>query len=134
MCAKDLRVGARKMSISENVFVEEASTKASWLVNRESRGPGDIPGAMRRIEQRYGISYATLMSLRYRRPKDILISTYVRISEAHRAECERQKRLMEHETTIADARTKLGRIIDRAADALDRRADALVSKDGEAVK
>lgn len=107
-------------------FVEEASTKASWLVQREARGPGDLPQAMRRIEARYGIPYATLLSLRYRRPKDIWISVYVRICEAHRAECERQKRLIEHEAAIADARTWIGKSVLAEAQALDRTEDGTV--------
>lgn len=131
MCAKFLRFGAKNMSSSAEGFVEEASAKASWLVQREARGPGDLPNAMKRLEARYGIPYSTLVSLRYRRPKDILISVYVRISEAHRAECERQKRLLEHEASVSRARTGLGTIIDRAADALDRVADEILpTKDG----
>lgn len=123
MCAKFLRFGAKNMSSSAEGFVDEASTKASWLVHREARGPGDLPNAMRRIEQRYGIPYSTLVSLRYRRPKDILISVYVRISEAHRAECERQKRLLDHEASISKARTRIGEAMDRAAAALGATKD-----------
>lgn len=126
--------GAKSVSSSAETFVEEASSKASWLVQREVRGPGDLPQAMHRIEARYGIPYATLLALRYRKPRDILISVYVRICEAHRAECERQKRLIEHEAAIASARTWVGAVIDRTASVLDRAAIAVVSTDDEALR
>lgn len=127
MRGKFRSAGAKSVSSSAETFVEEASSKAQWLVQREVRGPGDLPQAMRRIEARYGVPYATLLSLRYRKPRDILISVYVRICEAHRAECERQKRLIEHEAAVANARTWVGRAVVDAA-------QALVREDHEAVK
>src|ERR1700722_8876728 len=99
-------------------FVEEAAEKASWLVRREARGPGDLENAMRRIESKYGLSYSTLWALRYRKPRDLLVSTFVRIIAAYDAEIERQKRLLDHEATVSKARTRFGEIIDRTADAL----------------
>ena len=117
---------AKKMSSSAEIFVTEASQKAAWLVQREARGPGDLPNAMRRLEARYGIPYSTLVSLRYRKPRDILISVFVRICEAHRAECERQKRLIEHEAAVANARTWVGRSVVAEAEALDRQDDGVV--------
>lgn len=127
---REFRVSETKnVSISADIFVDEASTKASWLVQREARGPGDLPNAMRRLEARYGIPYSTFVLLRYRRPKDILISVYVRISEAHRAECERQKRLIEHEAYRADARTNFGRSVVAEAQALVRSDDETLNDD-----
>lgn len=93
-----LRNCKRAMSVS---FVEEAAEKAKYLVHREWRGPGDINNAMRRVEQRYGVEYRALWSLRYRKPKDILMSVYVRITEAYDAEIGRQRRLLDHEFATA---------------------------------
>jgi len=128
MRRKFSRSETKNLSISAEIFVSEASTKASWLVQREARGPGDLPNAMRRLEARYGIPYSTLLCLRYRKPRDILISVYVRICEAHRAECERQKRLLEHEAAMSTARTRFGAAIDRAAAALVSTKDGAVTK------
>lgn len=55
-------------------IVDSAANMARDLVQREARGPGDLENAMRRIEARYGVPYATLWSLRYRKPKDIMAS------------------------------------------------------------
>lgn len=115
------------MSNSAEIFVREASTKASWMVQRESRGPGDLPNAMRRLEQRYGISYHVLQSLRYRKPQDILASVYARICEAYEAERGRQLRLLEHECSIEDAKTRFGR-------AVMAEAESVVREEGGAVK
>jgi hypothetical protein len=52
----------------------EAERAADWariLVQREARGPGDMPNAMDRLEHRYGLPSGLLWKLRYRRPKDI---------------------------------------------------------------
>ncbi len=41
-------------------MTETAATARSWaneLLRRESRGPGDMENAMRRLETRYGIPY-----------------------------------------------------------------------------
>lgn len=126
MRGKFRSAGAKSVSSSAETFVEEASSKAQWLVQREVRGPGDLPQAMRRIEARYGVPYATLLSLRYRKPRDILISVYVRICEAHRDECERQKRLIEHEAAISNARTWVGRSVLAEAEALVGTKDGIV--------
>lgn len=92
-------------------FVEEAAKKASWIIRQEVRGPGDIEPAMRRIEQRHGISYGVLWRLRYRKPSDLLVSTFALICDAYDAELERQKRLLGHEQTIEKAKTRFGRAV-----------------------
>lgn len=99
-------------------LVEEARLKARWLTQREARGPGDIENAMRRIEARYGVPYALLWALRYRPPKDMLVSPYVRLCNAYEAECTRQRRLLDHEESITKAKTGIGAALVRAARAL----------------
>lgn len=90
----------RKMS---DAYVDMAATWTRELVQRESRGPGDTKNAMKRLSARHGIAYATLWALRYRRPKDMLVSVYGRVREAYLAETERQLRKLEQEIEITRA-------------------------------
>lgn len=95
---------SKKFLRKEQVMsVAAAREMASSLVQRESRGPGDLDNAMRRIEQRYGVPYSVLWSLRYRTPKDILLGVFQKIQAAYQAECARQVSLLEHELTITKA-------------------------------
>ena len=112
-------------------FVDDAREKSRWLVNRESRGPGDTRGAMERIGRRYGIPYSVLWSLRYRHPNDILVSAYFAIVQAHEAECDRQARLIQHERASTTAKTWAGRALLRAASALDGSRSEALSDGGE---
>lgn len=107
--------------------VASAQMWARSLVQRESRGPGDLKNAMRRVSQRYGIDYSILYSLRYRPPNDILVGTYERLRNAYESECERQERLLRHEREITKAKTIIGA-------ALARAADAVAGEDSEVVK
>jgi hypothetical protein len=106
----------QRMSVS--IHLEDARKKSSWLVSREARGPGDLDNAMRRIERRHGVPYATLWALRYRKGQDIFVSVYTRIWEAYEAECERQRILLDHEISINRAKTRFGETIVRAGAAL----------------
>ena len=72
-----------------DVFVSNAREWANELIRRESRGPGDLDNAMRRLEARYGIPATTFWRLRHGRIKEIFASTYVKIQSAYLAECER---------------------------------------------
>jgi hypothetical protein len=84
-------------------YVDQAAEWAKALTRTETRGPGDQPGAWRRLEARYGISAHTFWSLRYRKPQDIAVSIYMRLQAAYQAECERQMRQLEHEIEITKA-------------------------------
>ncbi len=90
----------REEQMSDAAYVEQAAEWANALVIRESRGPGDTENAMRRIEQRYGVPFNSLWSLRYRRPKNIVVGLFARLHAAYEAECERQMRKMAHELEI----------------------------------
>lgn len=83
--------------------VEAAQHWAKSLVHRESRGPGDMEGAMRRLEAKYGIPWRAFWSLRYRPPTSICADLWLRLRAAHEAECQRQMRLIEHELEITKA-------------------------------
>jgi hypothetical protein len=86
--------------MSDVAYVEQAAEWARLLTQREMRGPGDLESAWRRLEARYGVSLSTFWSLRYRRPKGILASTFNRLRAAYEAECARQMRKLEHEIAI----------------------------------
>jgi hypothetical protein len=77
-------------------YVERAATWSRELTRMRARGPGDTENAMRAIERDYAIDFWVIWRLRYRvgQIKDIGVSTYARIEAAHRAECERQRRLL----------------------------------------
>jgi hypothetical protein len=101
MCKKSLQ----GTQMSDGVYVERAAAWAKELTAYESRGPGDTENAWRRLEDRYGIPARTFWSLRYRPPKEIFVSLFVRIHTAYRQEQERQARKIEHELAITKAIT-----------------------------
>ncbi len=83
--------------MSAIAVVDHACELSRGLVQAEARGPGDVEGAMRRIDARWGIPYSALLALRYRRPKRVEHSLYERLKAAHRAICEAQMRKFQHE-------------------------------------
>lgn len=80
--------------------VEQARGWAGEMVRREMRGSSDTAGAMRRLAHRYGIPRSVFHTLRYRSPKDIGASVYLKLLAAYEAECERQRKMLEHELEI----------------------------------
>ena len=84
-------------------YVDRAALWTRELVHKESRGPGDLQNAMRRVSRRHGIPHATIWALRYRRPKDLLISVFTAIQQAYVAECARQARALEQEIQLTKA-------------------------------
>jgi hypothetical protein len=97
--------------MSNAAFVDESAEKVRWLVQRETRCPGDTRNAMERLARRHGIDFGTLWSLRYRRPKDLFVSIYFAIHAAYEAEVERQQQALERERAATHPRTKLGRAL-----------------------
>lgn len=89
--------GVGKMSVAT------ASEMARVMIQREAKGPGDLDNAMRRIEARYGVPYSFLWSLRYRPPKELVVSAWHSLRCAYRSECERQARLLQHEIAVMEA-------------------------------
>ncbi len=112
MCKKFLR------GLQMQDGVTEARGWALELVRREARGTGDTANAMRRVGHRYGIDYAVLWSLRYRPPKNMVVSVYERLRAAYLAECDRQERLIRHERAITEAKTLFAAPAMRAGDVL----------------
>jgi hypothetical protein len=81
--------------------VIEAQRLANELIRFESRGAGDTENAMRRLANRYGLSWRVFWSLRYRPQKDVSVGVFEKLREAHAAECRRQLERMAHELQIA---------------------------------
>jgi len=93
----------REQSVSET-YVHEAQRWASALLEREHRGPGDtLDAAMWRAEQKWGIERSTFWSLRYRPPREIFTSVYMRLRQAYEMECVRQEARLQHELMLAKA-------------------------------
>ena len=110
------RKSLREKKMSEAALIEDARKWANEMVLRESRGPGDMDNAMRRIATRYGLEPGTLWGLRYRPPKRIFADIYFRLRDAYQAERERQLRLLEHEIAITKAKAGPDRVAVRAAE------------------
>jgi hypothetical protein len=94
----------KDLPVSDAVYIDAAQKWSKALTRMKSRGIGDTENAMRLIEREYGIEYGFLWSLRYRRERlrTISISVYESIRAAYRAECERQKRKLDHEIYITE--------------------------------
>ncbi len=118
--------GEQKVS---ETYVADARSWADGLVAREHGGPGDtIDAAMWRAEQRYGIDRQTFWNLRYRPPRDMMVSVYMRLKAAYEMECERQEARLAHELMLTKA---VGR--DAANSSAVAEAEALFrAKDGAA--
>ncbi len=113
MCKKSLR--DEQMS---DRAVDQAAGWARALTQSEARGPGDLDNAWQRLEARYGVPASTFWSLRYRKPKDIVASIYLRLRGAYEAECQRQMRKLHHEIEITKAIAGADHAAVRAAEAL----------------
>ena len=83
---------------------DEAAGWADGLLRFAHRGPGDtVDAAMHRVSTKHGIEHQTLWRLRYRRPRDLMASVYLRIKAAYDAECERQEAKLAHQLEITRA-------------------------------
>lgn len=111
-------------TMSEAAHISEAARWADWLTRVETRGPGDIPNAWRRLEARYGVPYQTFKSLRYQRPKDLWASIFLRLMAAYNAERERQQRLLQHELQTAS-------LLGASVDDLDPAFSSLVADEAD---
>lgn len=109
--------------VTDAAVVDQAVTWAKRLTQAEARGPGDLENAWRRLEVRYGVPWRAFWSLRYRRPKEIAASIYLRLQAAYAAECERQMRRHQHEFEITKAKAGANHPAVVAAAALVRAPD-----------
>jgi hypothetical protein len=83
--------------------VEAATEYVRTMVQRESRGPGDLDNAMSRIEARYGLPFWTLWHLRKGRAKGVEASMLARIRAAYLDMCRRQASNLLHEIGVEAA-------------------------------
>ena len=102
-------------------FCDPARDAKAWareLVRLETRCPGDTENAMRRLARRYDLSWRAFWTLRYRSPRDVAASVYLKLEAAYRAEIERQMGLLKHEAAITKLRTGPDHPAVRAAETL----------------
>jgi len=83
--------------------VEAATDYVRTMVQRESRGPGDIDNAMSRLEQRYGLNFWSLWYLRKGKAKTVEASLLARIKAAYLDMCQRQASNLLHEIEVEAA-------------------------------
>ena len=83
--------------------VEAATEYVRTMVQRESRGPGDLDNAMNRLEARYGLPFWALWHLRRGRAKSVEASLLARIKGAYLDMCAKQAGNLLHEIEIEAA-------------------------------
>jgi hypothetical protein len=94
-------------------IVANATKWSNALWKKTYDGMGDTQeAAMYRAEQKYGVPAQTFWSLKYRPPRDLLTSIYMRLYAAYHHECERQEAKLRHELELVKA---LPRTADREA-------------------
>lgn len=94
---------AREAKMSDTTYVDEAKGWADFLVRREFRGPGDtLDAAMARCERKHKIARSVLWGLRYRPPKDMMVSLYMGLRSAYEAELTKLDQRIEEEIRKAE--------------------------------
>ena len=97
---KNLLRGNQKMA---EAYVEDAQRWADFLIKSEFKGPGDtLDAAMARCARKHRVSRSVLWSLRYRRPKDMLVSVYMALQDAYNGELAKLDRKLEAEIRKAE--------------------------------
>lgn len=83
--------------------VDAATEYVRTMVQRESRGPGDIDNAMHRLEAKYGLPFWSLWHLRKGKAKTVEASLLSRIRGAYLDMCQRQASNLLHEIEVEAA-------------------------------
>lgn len=83
--------------------VEAATEYVRTMVQRESRGPGDLDNAMQRLEARYGLPFWSMWHLRKGKAKTVEASLLARIRGAYLDMCQRQASNLLHEIEMEAA-------------------------------
>lgn len=94
---KDLR---ETQNLKAADFVAEAAKWADDLTKAAEQTHGSKEAALEAVARKTGVNHSTLWSLRYRKPKDIAVSIYMKLKGAYERELVRQKELLQHETEI----------------------------------
>ena len=87
-----------------SAYVAEASDWAKKMVRRDSRGSGDSGRAMAAVARRCGVTPSLIWALHYRPPKNLLVTAYFALASQYRDECEKQRKLLEHEIEVTAAK------------------------------
>lgn len=95
--------------------VEAATEYVRTMVQRESRGPGDIDNAMHRLEVKYGLPFWSMWHLRKGKAKSVEASLLARIKGAYMDMCGRQAAAL-----LLEIETEAKRGNDLDADLADR--------------
>ena len=82
-------------------FVAEAAEWAVRLTNEAERKTGKTDTALETVARQTGVNQSTLWRLRYRKPKDLAVSVYMKLKTAFEASEQRRIERLEHEMAIA---------------------------------
>ena len=82
-------------------FVAEAANWAARLTNEAERKTGKTDTALETVARQTGVNQSTLWRLRYRKPKDLAVSVYMKLKTAFEAAEQRQIERLQHEAEIA---------------------------------
>lgn len=93
---------AKKANVTKPVdFVAEAAEWAARLTNEAERKTGKTDTALETVARQTGVNQSTLWRLRYRKPKDLAVSVYMKLKTAFEASEQRRIGRLNHETEIA---------------------------------
>lgn len=81
-------------------YVAQAAKWADDLTKDAEQTHGSKEAAIEAVARKTGVNHSTLWSLRYRKPKDIAVSIYMKLKGAYERELVRQKGLLQHELEI----------------------------------
>lgn len=98
--------GPKKVSAAYRVDVHPVDQASEWtheMVMRDLRGPGDLENAMQRVGRRIGVGYRLLWNLRYRKPKDLPASAFLKIWTAWDEFQENQMKRLSDDVEAAQA-------------------------------
>lgn len=82
-------------------LVDEAAFWAAKLTEKAEAQTGKTETALKTVARQTGVSANTLWMLRYRKPKDMAVSIYMKLKAAFEAAEKRQYERSNHEATIA---------------------------------
>jgi hypothetical protein len=102
---KDQKMGEafakRANAIRPADLVNEAAQWAAKLTDDAERKTGKTDTALETVARQTGVNQSTLWRLRYRKPKDLAVSVYMKLKTAFEAAEQRQTERLNHEATIA---------------------------------
>jgi len=91
----------RANAIKPADLVAEAAEWAARLTNEAERKTGKTDTALETVARQTGVNQSTLWRLRYRKPKDLAVSVYMKLKTAFEAAEQRQIERLQHEAEIA---------------------------------